>query len=413
MELLVILLAALLFFLYSLVSKRLSTTPVTAPMIFTVAGIGFSFAFPEQASGELTNSYVHLLAELTLIFVLFTDAASIDLKYLSRDHLLPTRMLLFGLPLTVVAGIGAAILIFFGTLTFWECALLAAILAPTDAALGQSVVTNETVPPRIRQAITVESGLNDGICLPLVVIFAGAAGMGAEPANATSMLGFSLMQVTLGPVAGIAVGFVGAKLIDLAVEKNYISATFEGISALCVAIAAFAAAESINGNGFIAAFVGGLVFGNTLKHKCKYLYEFAESEGQFFTLSTFLIFGVASFSLIGTNFEWTYLLYAGLSLTAIRMIPIGLSLIGTKTELLTKGFLGWFGPRGLASILFALLIIEKEDIAGGQKIISIVVVTVLLSVLFHGLSAAPLSESYGKFIKTKGSCMEAETPDES
>jgi NhaP-type Na+/H+ or K+/H+ antiporter len=375
-------------------------------MIFTAGGLVFAQCFPAVFAKAADQEYVHLLAELTLILVLFSDAAAIKLSVLKNDHHLPVRMLAIGLPLTVLLG---AVLAFylFGVFTIWEAALLAAILAPTDAALGQSVVTSKIVPLRIRQAISVESGLNDGIGLPLVVIFATLAAMSGANANSSELLQFSILQVTMGPFVGIAIGFIGAKLIDYAVNKEYIAGSFEGIAALCVAVAAFALAESIHGNGFIAAFLAGLTFGNVLSHKCKFLYEFAESEGQFFTLSTFLIFGMISLELIGESFHWTYVLYAALSLTIIRMLPIALSLVGTGTEAATKGFLGWFGPRGLASILFALLIIEKESIAGGRQIVSIVVVTVLMSVLLHGVTASSFSNLYGAFIAKKGTCIES------
>jgi len=400
-----ILLIAGLFFVYSLLSRRISSSFLTAPMIFTAAGLLIAQFVPGLFGDTIDHSFVHLLAELTLIFVLFTDAAAIDFGKLRTDYGLAARLLLIGLPLTIAAGLAAALLVF-EILTFWEAALLAAILAPTDAALGQSVVTSKIVPLRIRQTISVESGLNDGICLPLVLIFAGVAGM--MQSDAAVLAQFTILQITMGPVAGAAVGFVGAKLIDFAVDKNSISASMEGIAALCVALVAFALAETVHGNGFIAAFIAGLTFGSILRHKCRFLYEFAESEGQFFTLSTFLIFGAVAIPLIGQNFERSYLLYAVLSLTVIRMLPVVFSLLGSKTRLATAGFLGWFGPRGLASILFALLIVEREHISGGKQIISIVVVTVLLSVILHGVTAAGLSGTYGRYMRDVGVCPENE-----
>ena len=176
------------------------------------------------------------------------------------------------------------------------------------------------------------------------------------------------------------------------------SGSMEGIAALCIALSAYGLGEAIHGNGFIAAFISGLTFGAVLKHKCKFLYEFAESEGQFFTLSTFLIFGAVAIPLIGNNFQWTYLVYAFLSLTIIRMLPVALSLLGARTNAPTVAFLGWFGPRGLASILFALLIIEREHIRGAKLIISVVITTVLMSILLHGVTASTFSKRYGRFM---------------
>ncbi|NNE68586.1 MAG: sodium:proton antiporter [Pyrinomonadaceae bacterium] len=396
MNLTAILLIAFLFFAYSLVSRKIASSVLTPPMIFTAAGLLIAKLQPAIFGGTIEHSFVHLLAELTLIFVLFTDAAAIDASSLKKDYGLATRMLTIGLPVTILVGAFTAFFVL-GVFSIWECALLAAILAPTDAALGQSVVSSKIVPERIRQTISVESGLNDGLCLPLVLMFAGAAAMSqSEPAE---LVRFTVLQVSLGPIAGVVVGFLGAKLIDLAVDKKAISGSMEGIAALCVSLGAFGIAESIHGNGFIAAFVAGLTFGAVLRHRCKFLYEFAESEGRFFTLSTFLIFGAVAMHLIGDTFQWSYVIYAFLSLTVVRMIPVVLSLIGTDTDFTSKVFLGWFGPRGLASILFALLIIERQHIAGAQGIISVVVITVLLSVLLHGLSAAWLSKKLGEFLE--------------
>ena len=375
-------------------------------MIFAGCGMLISL-FWKGLLGDMSHGLVHTLAELTLILVLFSDAARIDFGILRRDHNLPLRMLFLGMPLTIILGALIALGLFpeFG---LWEAALLAAILAPTDAALGQAVVSNKSVPVRIRQTLNVESGLNDGIALPFVLIFASVAVIAGDNQGAAHWLEFSALQVTMGPLAGILVGFLGAKLVDFSVDRNWMAGSFEGILALSVALIAFTGAELIHGNGFIAAFVGGLAFGNFLKHKCQYLYEFAESEGQFFTLTTFLIFGATAVHLIGENFRWTYFLYAVLSLTLIRMLPVALSLFGSRVNLITSVFLGWFGPRGLASILFALLIIEKSGIPHREAIISIVVITVLLSILLHGITAAPASKRYAQAIEKIGECEESE-----
>ena len=400
MDFTAILVVAALFLLYSLFSKRLENTSLTAPMIFTAGGMLIAF-FSKDLLGtdDVSQGTVHTLAEITLILVLFTDAAHINLKSLKKDHILPQRMLSIGMPLTIIFGTLIAFGLFYGTFSIWEAALIAAILAPTDAALGQAVVSSEEVPIRIRQALSVESGLNDGVALPLVLL------LGCVTSSISSDLGgyywvrFSVLQVTLGPLVGIIVGFIGAKLIDKFVKKDWMSQTFEGIFALSTAVIAFAGAELVHGNGFIAAFVAGLTFGHFLTNRCKFLYEFAESEGQFFTLATFLIFGTVAITLIGSEFHWTYILYGVLSLTIIRMLPVAISLIGTGVNKWTVLFLGWFGPRGLASILFALLILEGMGIEKSEQITSVVMVTILLSITLHGITAAPFSRKYGSIIK--------------
>jgi NhaP-type Na+/H+ or K+/H+ antiporter len=392
---------------FALLSKRLEGSILTLP-IFIVA---FGMAIGSGGLGivALTPSHgsIHILAEITLVLVLFSDASRIDLKRLIADHNLPQRMLLIGMPLTIALGAIAAFLLFQNISWAWAF-LLAAILAPTDAALGQSVVSNPVVPVRIRQALNVESGLNDGIALPVVLIFAICAGAASTETSSTADIArFTVLQVTLGPVAGIVVGYAGAFVIDRASARNWMSQPFEGIAILSVAALAFAAAELIGGNGFIAAFAGGLMFGAKVGEKCTFLLEFMETEGQILTLVTFLIFGTAMVPAATAGFTGETLIYAVLSLTLIRIVPVQLSLIGTHLSGPSQLFLGWFGPRGLASILFALLILEKHPIPGAEQILTCVVLTVLLSVVSHGVSAAPLARAYSKFVTARGECEES------
>jgi len=314
-------------------------------------------------------------------------------------------MLAIGLPLTMVAGTLVAASLF-PEFSFWEAALLAALLAPTDAALGQSVVSATAVPVRIRQAINIESGLNDGIALPAVLLFAALASAQHGASGASDWVRFGLLQVTLGPLAGVATGYVGARLLDTAAERGWATTSFQGIGILALAVFTYVAAELIGGNGFIAAFIGGMVFGNTLRHPCTFLFEFMETEGQLLMLITFLVFGVALLPEGLAHMNSTVLLYAVLSLTVIRMVPIAISLVGAGARLPTDLFLGWFGPRGLASILFVLLILEESEVPHRDELLSITVVTVALSALLHGVTAAPLARLYGRVAERMGECEE-------
>jgi NhaP-type Na+/H+ or K+/H+ antiporter len=379
---------------YSLVSGKLNNSIITVPLIFILfgwiagpGGIAIIDVSPE-------HGVIDVIFEVTLVVILFSDASRIDLKLLITHHNLPQRLLVAGMPLTIIFGALAASLIF-GALSLWEAVLLAAILAPTDAALGQSVVSDSAVPARIRQTLNVESGLNDGIALPVVLILA-ALDWGI----------FGGLQVTLCPVIGGVIGYTGAKLIDRAAATGWMTEAFEGISLLTIAALAFLVAEISGGNGFISAFVAGLLFGNTVRHKCSFLFAFMETEGQLLTLITFFLFGVVMLPEGLAHVDGAVLLYAILSLTILRMIPVALSLIGTKVNMPTYLFLGWFGPRGIASILFALIILERADIAQGDTIFSVTVVTVALSALLHGVTAAPLAKLYGRKVEAMGECEE-------
>ncbi len=254
--------------LFALLSKRLEGSIVTLPIVFVALGWLIGSGGLGIAHLDLSHGVVHVIAEVTLVLVLFADATRIDLKRLIADHNLPQRMLLVGLPLIIVLGAAAALILFPGM--SWAMAfLLAAILAPTDAALGQSVVSNRIVPVRIRQALNVESGLNDGIVLPVVLIFAILAGGGAGSASASDLAIFTLKQVALGPAAGIVVGILGALAINQASGRDWMTQPFEGIAILSIAALAFVGAELVGGNGFIGAFVGGLVFWRPASRKMR------------------------------------------------------------------------------------------------------------------------------------------------
>lgn len=389
---------------FSVFSGKLQGTIITAPLVFIVFGFAIGEGGFSIAQLDLDHGAIHLLAEATLILVLFSDAARIDLSRLRKDHNLPVRMLALGLPLVMVTGMAVAMLLF-EHFSIWEAALLAAILAPTDAALGQAVVSDEAVPVRIRQAINVESGLNDGIALP-VVLFLASAASAAQQSSTGDWLAFAAGQLILGPIVGAAIGFCGARALDVAAEREWSTTAFQGIGVISVALLAFVLAELVGGNGFIAAFIGGMVFGNSVRHPCTFLFEFMATEGELLVLITFLVLGAVMLPDALQHLNWTWVLYATLSLTLVRMIPIGLSLLGTGIRLPSYLFLGWFGPRGLASILFALLILEDAELVHGHELLSVTIITVVLSALLHGITAAPLAKAYGKMTRELGDCEE-------
>ena len=310
---------------FGVVSERLHKSILTPPMVFVSVGLlvaaGWLGTFESIDGLELTR----LLAELTLILVLFLDASRIGLRDFRRDLSLPFRLLAVGMPLTLLLGAGLAALLF-PALSLWEVALLGAILAPTDAALGQAVVSSPVVPARIRQALNVESGLNDGLALPLVVILLAVGGMSAEPSSASEWIAFVVKQVLLGPLAGIAVGLGGGSLVRRAAEREWMSQSFQQLSAVALAILAYGVAELIEGNGFMAAFSAGIVVGTTARSVTPVLQEFAETEGQLLSLLTFLCFGSHLVWSTLPDMNGEVFLYAMGSLTVVRMLPVAVSL---------------------------------------------------------------------------------------
>lgn len=392
-------------FAYALVSRRLSGTPITLPIVFAAFGWLIGSGGLDLAPIDSSHGVIHAIAELTLILVLFSDAARIDLRGLIADHNLPLRMLAIAMPLTVILGALVGMLIF-PEASLAMALLVSAILAPTDAALGQSVVSDKRVPVRIRQTLNVESGLNDGLALPLVLIAASFLVAPQAGGSLADLALFALLQVVLGPLVGVGVGYAGVRLIDICAERGWMTEPFQGLAIIAVAILAFAVAELVGGNGFIAAFAGGLMLGASIRHRCTFLFEFMESEGQLLTVIVFLIFGAVMLPEALHHANWGTLLLALMFLTVVRMVPTAIALIGTGLSARSMAFLGWFGPRGIASILFALLIVEREAIAGSDELLACVVVAVALSIVLHGASAAPLSAMYGRFVARKGECAE-------
>ena len=381
---------------FAALSRRIETSIITLPMVFTAFGWLIGQGGAQLVPLHAEHEFIHSIAEITLILVLFSDASRVNLRELRSYYAIPARMLFIGMPLTIL--LGTQIVHWVSPDAPWAVALLvAAILTPTDAALGQTVVSSPTVPLRLRQGINVESGLNDGLALPVVMI---AAIIAAEMAG-TQVEGlpenialFALMQVVLGPLTGIVIGYLFARMLDAVINARFITIVFQGIYFLCVAFLAFAMAEIIGGNGLIAAFVGGLVFGNTLRNSSTFIDEFMESEGQLLTMFTFLIFGAVMVPLGIEHANWKTLVLAILFLSVVRMLPIWLSLAGSGISSYEKIFLGWFGPRGLASILFALLILERFVIPQRDEIMACVVLTVMLSIILHGVSANPMSNRF-------------------
>lgn len=399
-------LIACFVFVFGVMSRRLAVSPLTPPLVFVGLGIAFGPWGLDWLHVDVEHGAMHVLAELTLILVLFGDAARIDLSALRQELGLPVRLLAIGMPLTILFGVLAAKWMF-PELGWLEAAVLGAVLAPTDAALGQAVVSNPAVPTRVRQALNVESGLNDGIVLPLVLVLAALASMSAEVTrSASDWARFAALQVTLGPLVGVAVAWLGNRLLRWSTAKGWIEPAFERLIGLALALLAFACAEHVGGNGFIAAFVSGMMLGQWTRGRCEWLYDFLEAEGQLLMLLVFLAFGVSFAAPAVETASWRTVAYAVLSLTVIRMVPVAIALVGTGLRLPTVLFIGWFGPRGLASILFGILVLNEADLPHEAQIFELVMLTVLFSVVAHGLSAAPLARRYGAMAADRAHCTE-------
>ena len=375
------------------VSRRLTGTPITPAILF----VGFGLLVGPKAIGGIdlssTDSAVRLLAEATLALVLFCDASRIDLGQLRGAVGVPLRLLAIGLPLTILLGAVCAGVLF-GQLTAAEALILGIVLAPTDAALGQAVITEPRVPQRIRQGLNVESGLNDGICVPLLFAAVALADLESDIAEGRGAGRLLLEEIGYGVVGGVVAGVLIAGIIRSAGARGLIDSRWYPVIPAAGAGLAYGLAIALGGSGFIAAFVGGVAFRLALGRDPEVLNRLTEEVGAVLNGVTLIFFGAILLGPTLTALSWQLILYAVLSLTLVRMIPVATSMWGTHAGPPTLAFLGWFGPRGLASIVFAVIVVDESRLPHEHLIVLAVYLTVGLSVLAHGLTASPFAARY-------------------
>ena len=386
---------ALFILVYSSVAGRVERTWISGPIVFTLFGLIIGPVGLDLLSFKTDRETIRTLAELTLALVLFTDAAGADMGVLKKAKALPVRLLLIGLPLTILLGFGVGVLLV-EKLSLFEVALLATILAPTDAALGKAVVTNEAVPNPVRQGLSVESGLNDGICVPILFVFlALATGKAGEEGPWHLAVMLVAEEIGIGLAVGLVLTAMAALLLKFAKEQGWLTHTWIQLPVVALALGCFAFAQFLGGSGFIAAFSGGLLFGVLAKQARDEFLRAAEGIGDTLALITWVIFGAAVVGQAVGQFSWLILLYAVLSLTLIRMLPVFLALTGMGVSTEGKLFIGWFGPRGLASIVFAVIVVNA-NVPNSGPIAMTVVCTIILSILGHGITANPWAKAFGE-----------------
>jgi len=400
MEIGIVVLLALVV-IYTILEHTLGRIWISMPMFFVIAGAIVGPNGLGWISFGMEASNVKMLTELTLALLLFADAATLDFNQVKDDAKLPGRLLLIGFPLTVLLGALIAFLLF-PTEKLGFALLVGAILAPTDAALGSPIFNNPRVPVRIRQALNVESGLNDGLATPLVTLFIaltleelGGVGQGHWLLSAAS-------EIAIAVGAGITLGLAGGWLFAQAVRKKWTTSVARQIGNPALALLVFFVAKQSGGNGFVAVFVGGILFGFITRNVLHDAIEYTEITGTFLSLFVWTIFGSVIAIPLLQNFVPLALLYAILSLTVVRMIPMAISLIGMRMRKDTTLMMGWLGPRGLASVVFLIMAYEAAYKANMQidLLVTSVGWTILLSVLLHGASALPLANWYGRRLES-------------
>ena len=382
----IVLFGAVAVLVVTAVSGRLDRAWLTEPLVITAIGVGAGVWVIGPV--DMDSPLILMLLELTLALVLFSDASRIDLSRLRDGYSWPLRMLAIGLPVGIFVGT-----VLFGWIlgvSLGVALLVGVILAPTDAALAEPVLASDVVPTRVRQALNVESGLNDGLVVPVLLIAIGIidAGEGSGVAGGARLV---LSQIVLGILGGVVVGWLGARLIARGTEAGWMNPLHQRIAAVVLALGCFAGVQLIGGSGFVATFMAGGLVSHLIRHRREYLYEFVEEEGHTLVLVALLIFGVGpAAALFQRGVPVEAMAVAFVSLVVVRPLATGISLIGQGLNKRTVAFLGWFGPRGLATIVFLLVAAQQLD-SIDQIVIDTVTLTVLASIVVHGVSAYPLS----------------------
>jgi NhaP-type Na+/H+ or K+/H+ antiporter len=389
---------AVIIVVWGVFSRPLDRRGITSAMVFTGAGFVAGASALGWLDISLESSAAERVTEVALVLLLFSDAARLDLHALRAELGWPMRLLLIGLPLTMIAGIGVGVLLFPG-MALASVFLLSTMLASTDAALGQRVVSDSSVPARVRQALDVESGLNDGLAVPFFLVALDLANAELETGITWAVVSNTAAQIGWGLAAGLAAGLFGALLFRTADRRGWIGSEWRQIVPLAAALLAYAAALTLGGSGFIAAFVGGMAFGRASGEHGRGATLFTEETGGLLAAVTWIGFGAAALGLAIPHITWQVVLYAVLSLTLVRMLPVAIAMAGSGVRAPTMAFIGWFGPRGLASIVFGLLAVER-GVPEAQTVLSAVVVTVALSVVLHGLTSVPLPRAYHRWYES-------------
>ncbi len=382
---------AVFVFLFSLVAGRIERSIVSGPIVLVLAGIIMGPMFLGWFEGGEVRKDLRLLADLTLALILFVDAANADLGVLKKRFQIPLRMLLIGLPGVIALGFALA-LFMFDVLSIFEAAILGTMLAATDAALGKAVITDPSVPSRIREGLNVESGMNDGLCVPILFIFiALALNSGSDTPGSVAPLVLVLSEIGIGLLVGGGMALAGAWLLKRASANGWVTEVWMQATVAGLALGCFAVAQQLHGSGYVAAFIGGIMFGFiTGESTHKYVLA-AEGVGETLAVLTWLLFGVVILGQLAGLITWKVVLYSLLSLTVVRILPMYIALTGSGESRSSRLFLGWFGPRGLASIVFAVIVLDS-GLPGAERMSIVVSCVVFMSLIAHGVSAQPLSK---------------------
>lgn len=383
---------------YSLFGRFFSRILITGPILMILVGI-FSSVLSVNPIQTLSFNVLKQFSELTLAIILFSDAAHAKLRVLKHHYKTPLLLLLVALPLSFVVGTVFAYWLF-PELGFVLAAFIAIILTPTDAALGRTVLVSRYVSSEVKEAINVESGLNDGLCVPLFIALLWLVTNTSEITGAEAAL---LFISELGIAVLVAVTLLPMLMwcIEKAQQKQLMSAQVSSFSLVFIAVLVFGTAQFLHGSGFFAAFIAGLIFDWRYKHETKHTWlKDIEEIGDTLSLIVWFLVGLAFTYLFKLGFSWQVIAYALLSLTIVRIVPVFISLVFSTQNVKEKGLLAWFGPRGLASVVFVMLAVEHK-VPNADLVLQVSLTTILVSVVLHGVTSLWVIAQEKKRLTTK------------
>lgn len=386
-------LLAIIVFLYTLMAKKIESTIISGPMVFVAIGVALGPIGAGLIGNEADMHVLRLFADMTLALILFSDAAHSNLTVLKAKAHIPVRMLSVGLPIAILFGAVIAMWVF-DVLTWVEAGILATMLGATDAALGKAVISDKNVPASVREGLNVESGLNDGLCVPILLVLLAIASSTSGEVSGVEALMVAVEEIGIGLLVGLSFAYLAAKMIGYVTDRGSLSPVWMHLTVAALALSCFSVAQTYHGSGYIASFCGGMLFGRLMQQQKHTLILTAESVAELLAMLTWILFGATIIGQVLEEFTPSIILYSLLSLTVIRMIPVYMSLVGSPVPKSQRLFMGWFGPRGLASVVFAVIVVDA-GLASSHFIALVVTTTVIISLVLHGITAKPLSTWIG------------------
>ena len=373
---------------YAVVSEQVNRRFIAPALIFMLAGMALGpFGFGVLDAGPATEGYT-VLAQLALTVILFNQAAKLRLNRIRERSPVSLRLLVIGIPLTVLLSTLTAAVVL-PVLPWWEAVALAAIVAPTEVALIEALLDDSRIPERVRQALSVESGFYDGFALAILLVAMGLASQRTDP-NHTHWIQFIFSTEILSLLAGAAVGLVGGWVVTWSRRSQWMTDTWAQLATLALAFVCFQLGEWLQASGFVAAFTGGLAFSFISRRNDDELpTQVSDATGQLLELLVFAMFG--AFAVIDgwRNADWRIVLFSVLALFMVRIVAVLVALVRTSMPMSSRLFIGWFGPRGIGPLVLGLLVINRGEIERAGLIGTVGVVTVSLSLVLHSLSTAP------------------------